>query len=153
MTRYDDVTMDPSTGLTRHPLAGVPQHVLDAAVEALREATFEFTALGNEDDEGSRVHLLCIDEADYFVDGKAVKEPDFTDVEPIAHGVLIAAIEASRAGRPTPKPKVTRADFFTIYNRDLTDEEWARVKASPGWDAVDEPQGAPERENEQDVYS
>jgi hypothetical protein len=66
MTRYDDAEMHPSTGMTKHPLAGVPQEALDAATAALREV----------------------------MDYEQVLRSDSDLIEPIAHSVLQAGLTA-----------------------------------------------------------
>lgn len=70
MTRYDEAPASDGRG-GPHPLAGVPQRALDAAVTALRDAN-----VATRDP-----HYLVIDS---------------TDVEAAAHAVLAAALEAQR---------------------------------------------------------
>lgn len=72
MTGYDEPPASDGHG-GPHPLAGVPQAALDAATEALLAATTEVRR--SPDDDAERV---CYAE----------------DVEPIAHAVLLAALEA-----------------------------------------------------------
>lgn len=69
-TRYDNIKMNPITGLEKHPLAGVPQEILDAATKALEEA-------------------VC-----HTYDGFLALDTD--DVEAVAHSVLAAVLEAMK---------------------------------------------------------
>lgn len=77
MTRYDGVIVHPDAGGGLHPLAGVPQEALDAAVGAFEAALT---------DRRTTNTFNPLYDYEFGI--------DLDEIEPAAHAVLLAAIVA-----------------------------------------------------------